>query len=112
MIRPQPVAAVGLTGSTSDSLDTQMDYVARTLDTADSLVLEVSNLRYPDDDRDRIDTILGYLAQSSDAGRSALDNYRRFGPASPGFQQDLDKAAELENQFSSAVKVYGITQCG
>jgi hypothetical protein len=83
-----------------------------TLDTADRLVHEVSTLTYPSGDHDRVEQILSYLAQSTDAARSALDNYQRFGIGSPGFRQDIDRAADLENQFTSAAKVYGITQCG
>jgi hypothetical protein len=103
--------SVGLTGR-NDSLGVQMNYVERSLATADELVAKFSGLDRPPGDDERIDAMVTSLAESNVTMRSALDSYRRFGPQSPAFQEDLDKAAELEAKFNAAAKVYGMKECG
>jgi len=89
----------------------EMAFTEGSLDVADQLVTRISGLERPPGDEQRIETMMGYLARSTVTMRSAIDNYKRFGPQSPGFQQDLDEAADLERKFNTAAAVYGLQKC-
>lgn len=102
---------VGLREGTND-FAVQMAYVERSLETADDLVAELSALEQPPGDATRVEGIVTSLAQSNVAMRSAVDSYSRFGASSPAFQEDLDKAAELESKFNASAAAYGIRECG
>jgi hypothetical protein len=102
---------VGMPANGNPDFATQMAFTEGALDTADDLVSAISALERPPGDEERIETMLSYLASSTVTMRSAVDNYKRFGPQSPAFQQDLDEAADLEKKFNTAAAVYGLQKC-
>jgi hypothetical protein len=90
---------------------TQMVYMEGTVDAADNLVAAISALERPAGDEQRIETMLSYLAESNLSLNSAIDNYKRFGPQTPKFQQDIDDGANREKKWNSAAAVYGLREC-
>jgi hypothetical protein len=102
---------VGMPANGNPDFATQMAFTEGSLEPADDLITTISGLERPPGDDQRIETMLGHLAQSNVTMRSAIDNYKRFGPQSPAFQQDLDEAAGLERKFNSAAAVYGLQKC-
>jgi hypothetical protein len=102
---------VGLNAQTQNDFPTYMAYMKGATGTSDNLLAALSSLDRPAGDEQRIETMLGYLAESNLSLKSAIDNYERFGPQTPKFQQDIDEGASLEKKFNSAAGVYGLQEC-
>lgn len=76
------------------------------------MISDISTLDRPPSDSQEIDAMLNDLAQANLLLQSAVDAYQRFGPSSPTFSENINKAGDLERKFNSSAVAYGIKDCG
>jgi hypothetical protein len=103
---------IGFTGGKGDSLDLQLEFNSRVTGPTNDMISKIATLERPPGDNQKIDAMLDSLAQANLLMQSAIDAYTRFGPSSPTFSEDLDKAGTLEQKFNSSAVTYGLKDCG
>lgn len=90
----------------------EMRFVAGSLTSTDQLIAELAALDRPSADDQRIEDLIGHLAEANVMAASALDVYQRFGPENAEFLRQLGDAAAHERKFNAAAKALGALQCG